>query len=261
MFRPFTRMTLAVFLPAALLVVLSASRTPEIRLPASSVPSVRVFGSPIQAPNTLNPEERSQGWELLFDGSTLKGWHAYGNPPVSQWEAAGGAIHANPALKGKGDLLTDHAYGNFDLELEWKIAPKGNSGIIFYVKDDPAKYSDTYMTGPEMQVLDNDGHPDGKIHKHRAGDLYDLIACSRETVKPVGEWNQVEIRSLNGELKLFLNGVNVVSTTLWDDRWKQLVAGSKFKDWKDFGTFRQGNIDLQDHGDEVWFRNIKIKKL
>ena len=234
----------AIILPTAFLTVLS-----------SSVPI------PSQSLNTLTPAEKQQGWELLFDGHSLAGWHTYGNPKETQWEVSDGAIRMNPSRTGKGDLLTDHAYRNFDLKLEWKISPNGNSGIIFYVHDDPAKYSETFETGLEMQVLDNNGHPDGKIHKHRAGDLYDLIACSRETVKPVGEWNQVEIRSLNGDLKLFLNGVNVVTTTLWDARWQQLVAGSKFKDWKAFGTFHEGNIDLQDHGNEVWFRNIKIKKL
>jgi hypothetical protein len=214
-----------------------------------------------QAPNTLTAGEKSQGWELLFDGMSLKGWHGYGHPTQTQWEVADGALHANISLPGGGDLVTENEFGNFDLKLEWKISPKGNSGIIFYVHEDTAKYRESYETGLEMQVLDNDGHPDGKIHKHRAGDLYDLSACSTETVKPLGEWNQAEIRCKDGDLKLFLNGVNVVSTTLWDDNWKKLVAGSKFKAWADFGTFRKGRIDLQDHGNEVWFRNIMIKKL
>jgi hypothetical protein len=113
----------------------------------------------------------------------------------------------------------------------------------------------------EMQVLDNDRHPDAKIPKHRAGDLYDLISCSRETVKPALEWNKAGIRALNGKLDLFLNGENVVSTTLWDDNWKKLIAGSKFKAMPNFGTFKKGRIALQDHGNKVWYRNIMIKKL
>jgi len=202
------------------------------------------------------------GWVDLFDGKTTKGWHSYGQTSAAaQWEAKDGAIHLDKAKGGSGDLVTDKEYGNFDLKLEWKISPNGNSGILFYVHEDPAKYEEAYYTGPEMQVLDNNGHPDGKIHKHRAGDLYDLIPCSKETVRPVGEWNQVEIISNNGSLKLFLNGTNVVSTTMWDESWKSLVAGSKFRQWPDFGTFKRGRIDLQDHGNEVWYRNIKIKEL
>jgi hypothetical protein len=110
-------------------------------------------------------------------------------------------------------------------------------------------------------VLDNNGHPDGKIKKHRAGDLYDLISSSSEPVKPVGEWNQAEIKIDHAKLDLFLNGVNVVSTTLWDDNWNKLVAGSKFKSMPGFAKFHSGKIGLQDHGNEVWYRNVMIKKL
>lgn len=112
-----------------------------------------------------------------------------------------------------------------------------------------------------MQVLDNELHSDAKIHKHRAGDLYDLIASNKEMVKPAGEWNKAEIKSKDGQLKLFLNGTKVVSTTLWDENWKKLIAGSKFASMPGFGTFKSGKIALQDHGDEVWYRNIMIKKL
>jgi len=164
-------------------------------------------------------------------------------------------------IKGGGDIVTDEQFDNFDLKLEWKISNAGNSGIIFCVHEDTTKYKAPYETGPEMQVLDNEGHSDGKIHKHRAGDLYDLIACSKETVKPVGEWNQVEIKLINGKLDFFLNGEKVVSTTMWDDNWNNMVANSKFKTMPGFAKFKKGGIDLQDHDCAVWYRNIMIKKL
>jgi hypothetical protein len=172
-------------------------------------------------------------------------------------------LHLVPPKDNKesGDLVTNDTYENFHLKLEWKIAPKGNSGIIFLVNEDTAQYKSTYNTGPEMQVLDNNGHPDAKIPKHRAGDLYDLIASSKETVKPAGEWNQAEVIVNNGKLDLVLNGTNVVSTTMWDDNWNKLVAGSRFKAMPGFAKSHSGKIALQDHGNEVWYRNISIKKL
>lgn len=207
------------------------------------------------------------GWVSLFDGKTTAGWHSYGKSTAgNSWKVADGVLYLDTINKigwqtTGGDICTAEEYENFDLKLEWKIAPKGNSGIIFYIHEDTAKYDYVWKTGPEMQVLDNDGHEDGKIIKHHAGDLYDLISCSKETVKPVGEWNQVEIIAVNGKLDFILNGTNVVSTTMWDDNWKKLIAGSKFKDMPDFGTFKKGKIALQDHGCMVSYRNIRIKKL
>ena len=219
-------------------------------------------GNAQQSANTLSAKEKKEGWKLLFDGSSTKGWHTFNTTAAGEaWKVSNGYLHFDVDSKtGKGDLTTDDAYSNFDLKLEWKISANGNSGIIFYSQEG-VQYQNSYLTGPEMQVLDNDGHPDGKIIKHRAGDLYDLIKSSKETPKPVGEWNQVEIISDNGNLSLFLNGEKIVSTTLWDDNWKQLIAGSKFKDMPDFGKFKSGKIVLQDHGDAVYFRNIKIKVL
>ena len=212
--------------------------------------------------------EDNTGFTPLFDGKTTAGWHNYGKTTVgSAWKVADGALYLDTAKKdgwqtgSGGDIVTDKDYGNFHLKLDWKIAPNGNSGVIFLVHEDTAKYKYVWNTGPEMQVLDNDGHPDGKIPKHRAGNLYDLIASSSEPVKAVGDWNHLEIIVKNGKLDLMLNGVNVVSTTMWDDNWKALVAGSKFKAYPDFGTYKRGKIALQDHGNMVWFKNVMIKEL
>lgn len=225
--------------------------------------------------NTLGSTNSSaasdDSWITLFDGKDTNGWHTYGKDFAgSAWKVEDGTLHLLPPDKRNskeqnGDLVTNDAYENFDLKLEWKISPKGNSGIIFYVNEDPSKYPETYNTGPEMQVLDNGtptvlGHPDAKLYTHRAGDLYDLLA-SKEEAKPAGEWNQVEIAANNGKLDFYMNGVHSLSTTMWNDTWGQMIAISKFKDMKDFGSFRKGKIALQDHGGEVWFRNIKIRKL
>jgi hypothetical protein len=213
-------------------------------------------------------QKKEKGWITLFDGKTLNNWHSYGKAdPGKAWQVEDGTIHLSASAKktyqtdGGGDLVTNDEFENYDLKLEWKISKNGNSGIIFNVHEEVPTYDESWRTGMEMQVLDNDGHPDGKIHKHRAGDLYDLIACSTETVKAVGEWNEAEIVCNKGKLILKLNGTTVVSTTLWDDSWKQLIAGSKFKSMPNFGTFTKGKIALQDHGNDVWFRNIIIKKL
>lgn len=208
--------------------------------------------------------KKPKGFVKLFDGKTTTGWHSYNKTTVgSAWEVQDGTLHMNPTKKGKdggGDLVTDKEYSSFHLKYDWKVAPNANSGLIFYVHEDP-KLSQTYLTGPEMQVLDNEGHKDGKITKHRSGDLYDMIKSTSEPVKPVGQWNTAEIISDNGKLTFMLNGVRIVETTLWDDNWKALIAGSKFKTWEGFGTYKTGKIALQDHGDEVWYKNISIKEL
>lgn len=218
--------------------------------------------------NKLTTEEQNAGWRLLFNGRNTEGWHKYGNAPVgSAWKITDGSLELDTTVKENwqvkdgGDIISDEEFENFHLKLDWKIAKNGNSGIIFYIHEDKANYEFPWMTGMEMQVLDNNGHPDAKIIKHRAGDLYDLITVSKETVKPYGEWNHAEIKCLNGKLDLYLNGENVVSTILWDDNWKKMVAGSKFRNMPGFGTYKKGHIGLQDHGNEVFFRNIMIKKL
>ena len=222
-------------------------------------------------PNTLTSKEKNDNWQLLFDGQTLNGWHTYNKSNVgSAWKVEDGAVCLQAAgqqgyqTRGGGDIVTNEEYGNFDLQLDWKISEKGNSGIVFYIHEDP-QLQESWNTGMEMQVLDNGtptrpGHSDAKLYTHRAGDLYDLLA-SKDVAKPYGEWNHVEVVSNNGKLDFYMNGEHTLSTTLWDDTWKQMIANSKFKDMPGFGTYKTGRIGLQDHGNNVCFRNIKIKRL
>jgi hypothetical protein len=217
--------------------------------------------------NADDPTKQKTG-EWIDMLAVAENWHVYNKPGIigKAWSLNNGVLHLDGSnrLNGRivdgGNLVYNQDFENFHLKLEWKISPGGNSGIMFFVKEDPA-LNEPYQTGPEMQVLDNNAHPDAKIIKHRAGDLYDLISCSKEVVKPVGEWNLAEIVVNNAKLEFFLNGEMVVSTTLWDDNWNKMIEGSKFKGWPQFAKFKSGKIVLQDHNDEVWFRNMMVKKL
>lgn len=224
--------------------------------------SISSFGQ-----SALTADEKKEGWELLFDGKSTKGWRSFKSKEIgAAWKVEDGALYLDNSQKdnwqtrGGGDIITDKEYENFELQLEWKIQPCGNSGIMFNVVEDD-QYQYAWNTGPEMQVLDNDCHPDAKIIKHRAGDLYDLISCKVETIRPVGEWNQVRILSNKGEISFTLNGTEVVKFSIASPEWKEMIAASKFKDMKGFGMARKGHISLQDHGDKVWFRNIKIREI
>lgn len=218
----------------------------------------------VHAQNTLSKKEEKEGWKLLFDGKSTTGWRNFNSNTIgSGWKVAEGALFLDNSVTEKeerGDIITHDEYGNYEFALEWKIDSCGNSGIIFNVVEDP-KYHATYLTGPEMQVLDNTCHPDAKIEKHRAGDLYDLIKCSKETVKPAGQWNAVRIVSNKGKYEFWLNGTKVVQFEMHTPEWNNMVANSKFKTMPDFGKATKGHIALQDHGDKVWYRNIRIKEL
>lgn len=231
-----------------------------------SCTSSRQSSSPQPVLNNLSSKDQQDGWKLLFDGTSKNGWHVYNaKSDGSAWKVVDGSLYLDPKAKGPkgeggGDIITDEAFENFHLKLEWKLDSAGNSGVIIQAQEDP-KYRYAWVTGPEIQVIDNNAHPDAKNKEHRAGDLYDLVAASPETVKPIGEWNLMEVVQNKDRLDLYLNGTKVVSTTQWDDNWSRLIADSKFKSMADFGKFRKGKIALQDHGNAVWFRNIKIKSL
>jgi hypothetical protein len=224
------------------------------------------FGQTSTTLNTLNAKEQADGWKLLFDGSTKNGWHVFNNrTDGAAWKVADGVLYLDPKAKGPkgeggGDIVTEEAFENFHLKLDFKVDSAGNSGVVIQAQEDP-KYRWPWLTGPEIQIVDNNAHNDAKIKKHRTSDLYDLISASPETSKPAGEWNQMEIIQNNGKLEVILNGTKVLSATQWDDNWTKLITESKFKSMADFGKFRKGKIALQDHGDRVWFRNIMIKPL
>jgi cytochrome c len=218
--------------------------------------------------NQLNEEEAKAGWKLLFDGKTTANWHNFNSDKIGQaWKVADNALMFDNSQKDKdgrvvggGDIVSNEEFENFELKIDWKISVGGNSGIFFNVVEDK-KFETVWRTGPEMQVLDDAKHPDARFPKHHAGDLYDLIACKFVTVKPAGEWNQARLVVKNGKVEHWLNGYKVVEYQMFNEDWKKLIAGSKFKDMPDFGKAKKGRLALQDHGDKVWFKNIKIRKL
>jgi Domain of Unknown Function (DUF1080) len=210
-------------------------------------------------PNTLTAQEKGAGWALLFDGSTTAGWHGYNQTTApAGWAAKDGAL---TRVAESGDLSSDREYANFDLQFDWRISKNGNSGLMYRVVESPM-YKSSYFTGPEFQILDNLGHPDGKNGKDRwAGANYALNAPSEDTTRPVGEWNSCRLLVNGAHVEHWMNGVKVVEYELWSDDWKTRVAASKFKAWPDYGMAKSGHIVLQDHEAEVAFRNIKIKVL
>jgi hypothetical protein len=195
----------------------------------------------------------------LFDGKTTNGWHSYLKSGPGAWKVVDGVLQLDPAAPGQGDLVTDKEYENFDLKLEWKIAEGGNSGIIFGVHEDPS-FDATYLTGIEMQILDDAKAEDNKLATHRAGALYDMKAPS-SPAKPAGEWNKIEIKKVNGHLTFWMNGKKTIETQIGSPEWQAMLNKSKFKNWKGFAAYPKGHIALQDHGAVVSFKNITIKEL
>lgn len=205
-------------------------------------------------------------WVTIFNGKDYTGWHNYNKTGAvaDTWKIEDGAMVLTD--KGGGDLVSDKEYGDFELELDWKISEGGNSGVMWGVIEDK-KYCCPYSTGPEMQVLDDERHADakaGKMGNHKSGSLYDMIPPSSfEAVKPAGQWNTAKMRIDHKANKgtFWLNGKQTVQFDLTGPNWDSMVANSKFKTWEGFGKFAKGKIALQDHGNKVWFKNIRVKEL
>jgi hypothetical protein len=236
-------------------------------------PGEKTAESTTEAPelNKLTQDEASNGWVLLFDGTTSNGWRGYNKTEFPKgWEIVDGALHCIGTGTGEagaengGDILYDKKFKNFDLKLEWKISKGGNSGIFFLGQEVPEW--PIWKTAPEMQVLDNANHPDallGTDGNRQAGSLYDLIPAKPQNSKPFGEWNTAEIICYKGTVVFKQNDAKVLEFHLWTEDWKNLVKNSKFPElnpnWADVA--KEGYIALQDHGDDVWYRNIKLKEM
>jgi len=209
-----------------------------------------------QTMNTLTAGEKAGGWRLLFDGTSLAGWRGFKSDKAPEgWKAVDGVL----TREGKGgDLLTVEEFGDFELSLEWKIEKSGNSGIFYRGVEDS---SAIYWSAPEMQILDNAGHSDGKNPSRTAGSNYDLHTPVRDVTKPLGEWNEARILAKGAHVEHWMNGVKLLEYELWSPDWEARVKASKFAPHPSYGRAKKGHIGLQDHGNPVWFRNIKIRPL
>lgn len=209
-----------------------------------------------------NDSTTGGAWTTLFDGKDLSSFRGFRKdtiPPA--WVVKDGClVHMKSAgdHTAAGDLITREQYGNFELELEWKVTPGGNSGIFYHAAEDT---NNIWENAPEMQILDDSTHNDGKDRLTSAGADYALHPAPVGAVKPVGDWNQVRLVADKGRIQYFLNGVKMCDFQRGSDDWKARVARSKFSKMPKYATNSRGHIGLQDHGDEVWFRNIRVRSL
>lgn len=229
-------------------------------------------------------QKDKEGYYILFDGTSMKGWRGYCKDYIpSKWNIKDGALHFNGRGEGEGgDIIFTHQFKNFIYELEWKISEGGNSGIFYLAKesatigqDGKIQYQPIYVSCPECQVLDNERHPDAKLGAtlgiRQSTSLYDMIVAKPQNANPAGEWNKIKIVVKNGNVTHYQNGVKVLSYKLWGKEWTDLLQTSKFseKNWPIAfellkncgGEGQKGYFGFQDHGDEVWFRNIRVKVL
>lgn len=198
----------------------------------------------------------------LFDGTTMNGWRTFKNMPNNSWEVIDGTLHCKPFIDGadnqRADLITVDQYGDFELAFDWKISAQGNSGVIYRATEE---FDVPYASGPEFQILDDEGYPGDKKPEYLTAANYDMQAVEKKKLNPTGEWNSSKIVAKGNHIEHWLNGEKVLEYELYSDAWKAQVASHKWKDFPGYGLSKSGYIDLQDHGNEVWFRNITILPL
>lgn len=214
--------------------------------------------------NVLTEDEIEDGWKLLFDGTTTSGWRGYksNDMPVA-WKVEEGTLMTNGAGDDiLGDIITTDKYENFDLKLEWKLTPEGNSGILYHIIEAP-ELDATYYSGPEYQIIDDIGFPGGTTPYNSTGADYAMTPAdtTQKNLNPIETWNTSRIIFDNGKVTHYLNGKKIVEFTAWDDAWNANVEKGKWKNYPAYGKSKSGFIALQDHGSKIWFKNIKIKEL
>ena len=212
--------------------------------------------------NQLTQQEKTKGWQLLFDGKTLEGWKTFKNQPGS-WKVIDGILCSASADAGNADLLTNGVYENFELDIDWKLSAQGNSGILYLVTED---YDQTFLSGPEYQLIDDDGFPEKIENWQKTGANYAMNPPAVKATKKPGEWNTTKIIVNKGHVEHWLNGKKVVDYTLWSNEWKKEKAAGKWKDAAGYAASKSGHIALQSSHSPVetsgiCFRNIKIRQL
>ena len=212
--------------------------------------------------NKLTKAEKKEGWILLFDGKTMKNWRTFKDKPGNSWEVVKGELHCKGSATDKSDkradLITYKQFDNFELSLDWKIAKAGNSGILYHVTDAEDL---SYLTGPEYQLIDDEGFPEKLEEWQKTGADYAMYTTTSRPTKPVGQYNNTKIIFNKGHVEHWLNGVKVIEFEAWSDDWNNRKANGKWKNASNYGRFKTGYICLQDHGSEIWFKNVKIKPL
>ena len=212
-----------------------------------------------QKDNTLSSKEKKEGWVLLFDGTSMNGWRTYKNKESEGWDIKNGELYCKEeGVTKRADLITNNKYENYELQIDWKISAKKNSGIIYMVTEENGA---SYESGPEYQLIDDIGYPGKLSDKQLSGSNYDMNAPTAKVSKPAGEYNHTKIVVNKGHVEHWLNGTKVVDYQLWTPEWEQTKANSKWKDVKTYGMSKSGHIALQDHGGGIAFKNIKLKAL